>query len=98
GTFYILHSEPADETDLASFAITTVPVTATAVDTWQNVSFDFTVNSTFSYPQSRVDESTADILTSTDQKFVIFYFVPTNTVTTDNEVWITDVVIDTPGF
>ncbi|MEP0987163.1 PKD domain-containing protein [Ekhidna sp.] len=98
GTFYILHSEPADETDLAASLITSVPVTATAINTWQQVSFDFTVNSTFSFPQSRVDESTADILTSTGQKFVIFYFVPTNTVTTDNEVWITDVVIDTPGF
>lgn len=98
GTFYILHSEPADETDLASFAITSVPVTATAINTWQNVSFSFTVNSTFSFPQSRVDENGADILTSVDQKFVIFYFVPTNTVTTDNEVFITDVVIDTPGF
>lgn len=100
GTFYILHSEPADETDLASFAITSVPVIATAVNTWQEVSFSFTVNSTFSFPQSRVDESVAEsgILTSTAQKFVIFYFVPTNTVTTDNEVWITDVVIETPGF
>jgi PKD repeat protein len=100
GTFYILHSEPADETDLASFAIATIPVTATAINTWQNVEFSFTASSTFSYPQSRVDESVADsgILTSTDQKFVIFYFVPTNTVTTDNEVFITDVVIETPGF
>ncbi len=100
GTFYILNSEPADETDLASIAITTVPVIATALDTWQQVSFSFTVNSTFSYPQSRVDESVADggILTSVDQKFVIFYFVPTNTVTGTNEVFITDIVIETPGF
>ncbi len=98
GTFYILHDEPADETDLASFAITTVPVTATAINTWQNVSFSFTVNSTFSFPQDRVDENAADILTSTDQRFVIFYFAPTSTVTSDNEVWITDVVIETPGF
>ncbi|WP_370087989.1 PKD domain-containing protein [Ekhidna sp.] len=100
GTFYILHSEPADETDLASFALATVPVTASAVNTWQQISFDFTASSTFSYPQSRVDESlaTGGILTSTTQKFVIFYFVPTNTVTTDNEVFITDVEIQTPGF
>ncbi|MEO9869159.1 PKD domain-containing protein [Ekhidna sp.] len=98
GTFYILHSEPADETDLASFAITTVPVIATAINTWQNVEFSFTVNSTFSFPQDRVDENASDILTSTDQEFVIFYFVPTNTVTTDNEVFITDVVIETDGF
>lgn len=100
GTFYILGAEPADETDLASVALATVPVTATLINTWQNVEFSFTVNSTFSYPQSRVDESVADggILTSIDQKFVLFYFVPTNTVTTDNEVFITDVVIETPGF
>lgn len=98
GTFYILHSEPADETDLASFAITTVPVTATEVDTWQNVSFSFTVNSTFNFPQDRVDENANDILTSTEQNFVIFYFVPTSTVTGDNEVWITDIVLETDGF
>ncbi|WP_424961299.1 PKD domain-containing protein [Ekhidna sp.] len=100
GTFYILHSEPADETDLASFALASVPVTATSVDTWQQVSFDFIASSSFSFPQSRVDESVADggILTSTNQKFVIFYFVPTNTVSGSNQVWITDVVIQTPGF
>ncbi len=98
GTFYILHSEPADETDLASHAITSVPVTATEVNTWQNVSFSFTVNSTFNFPQDRVDENADDILTSVDQDFVIFYFVPTSTVTGDNEVWITDVVLETDGF
>ncbi len=98
GTFYILNDEPADETDLASFAIATLPVTATEVDTWQNVSFSFTVNSTFSFSQDRVDENTEDILTSTDQNFVIFYFVPTSTVTSDNEVWITDIVLETDGF
>lgn len=100
GTFYILHTEPSDETDLASVALATIPVTATAVDTWQEVEFSFTVSSTFSYPQSRVDESVADggILTSTAQKFVIFYFVPTSTVTGTNEVFLTDIEIETPGF
>ena len=100
GTFYILGSEPADETNLASVAIATVPVTATAINTWQQVTFNFTVNSTFTYPQSRVDESVADggVLTSTTEEYVIFYFVPTNTVTTDNEVFITDIEIQTPGF
>lgn len=100
GTFYILGDEPEDETDLASIALATVPVTATAINSWQNVEFSFTVTSTFSYIQDRVDDSVADggILTSTDQKFVIFYFVPTNTVTSDNEVFLTDIVIETPGF
>ncbi len=100
GTFYILGAEPADETDLASIALVEVPVIAGALNTWQNVEFSFTASSTFTYPQSRVDESvtTGGILTSTAQEFVIFYFVPTNTVTTDNQVFITDVVIETPGF
>lgn len=100
GTFYILSEEFVDETDLNSIALATVPVTATAVDTWQQVEFSFTASSTFSFPQDRVDESVAvnNVLTSTDQAFVIFYFVPTNTVNGDNEVFITDIVIETPGF
>jgi len=98
GTIYILSDEPAADTDLASLALVTVPVTTNALNTWQQVSFSFKAESTFSFPQSRVDENAADILTSTDQKFVIFYFVPTNTVTSTNEVFITDIVITTPGF
>ena len=98
GTFYILRDEPADETNLASFAITSFPVSSLGNNTWQQVNFSFTVDGTFTFPQSRVDENAADILTSTDQNFVIFYFVPTSTVTTDNEVFLTDVVITTPGF
>jgi len=95
---YILGSEPADDTNLGSIALATEVVTAGAINTWQQVSFSFTPGSTFSFDQSRVDENANDILTSVDQKFVIFYFVPTNTVTSDNEVWITDVEIETPGF
>ncbi|MEM8565918.1 MAG: PKD domain-containing protein [Bacteroidota bacterium] len=98
GTFYILRDEPADETNLASFAITTVPVSSLGPDTWQQVTFSFTVDGTFSFPQSRVDENAADILTSEDQNFVIFYFAPTSTVNSSNEVFLTDVVITTPGF
>ena len=100
GTFYILGSEPADETNLASIALATQPVVAGALNTWQQVTFQFTASSTFSYPQSRVDESLAKsgVLTSVNEKFVIIYFVPTNTVTSDNEVFITDVTISTPGF
>lgn len=98
GTFYILSDQPADETNLASLALATVPVTVNAVNEWQQVSFNFKAEATFTFPQSRVDENMADILTSIDQKFVIFYFVPTNTVTSDNEVFITDVVITTPSL
>ena len=98
GTFYILSDEPADETDLASVALATVPVTSNEVNGWQQVSFNFKAEATFGFPQDRVDENAADILTSIDQKFVIFYFVPTNTVNGDNEVFLTDVVITTPGF
>lgn len=98
GTFYILRDEPSDETNLASFAITTVPVPSLGPDTWQQITFSFTVDGTFSFPQSRVDENAADILISEDQNFVIFYFAPTSTVTSDNEVFLTDVVITTPGF
>lgn len=98
GTFYILSDEPAADTDLASLALVTVPVTSNAVDGWQQVSFSFKAEATFSFPQDRVDENAVDILTSTAQQFVIFYFVPTTTVTSDNEVFLTDVVITTPGF
>ncbi len=98
GTFYILSSEPADETDLASVALVSVPVNSNMVDGWQQVSFGFTADATFTFSQDRVDENMNDILTSTTQQFVIFYFVPTNTVAGDNEVFLTDVVITTPGF
>ncbi|MEM7485506.1 MAG: PKD domain-containing protein [Bacteroidota bacterium] len=98
GTFYILSDQPSADTELASLALVTQPVTSDAVDGWQQVSFNFTADATFSFPQSRVDENANDILVSTDQKFVIFYFVPTNTVTSDNEVFLTDIVITTPGF
>ena len=98
GTFYILPDQPAADTELASLALVTQPVISDAVDGWQQVTFSFTADATFSFPQSRVDENADDILTSTDQKFVIFYFVPTTTVTGDNEVFLTDVVINTPGF
>ncbi|MEM9679863.1 MAG: hypothetical protein AAF901_06030, partial [Bacteroidota bacterium] len=97
GTFYILRDEPADETDLASFAITSFDVIATTDNTWKQVSFSFTVDGTFSFPQSRADENTDDILNSTDQNFVIFYFVQ-NSMNSDNETYLTDIVITTPGF
>lgn len=98
GTFYILSSEPADETDLASVALATVPVTSNNIGGWQQVSFNFTASASFGFPQDRVDENAADILTSIDQDFVILYFVPTNTVTGDNEVFLTDFVISTIGL
>lgn len=97
GTFYILRDEPTDETNLASFAITSFDVIATTDDTWKQVSFSFTVDGTFNFPQSRVDENAADILTSTDQDFVIFYFVQ-NAMDSATEVFLTDIVITTPGF
>lgn len=98
GTFYILSGEPAADTDLASLALVTVPVISNDVGGWQQVSFSFQATATFNFPQGRVDENAADILTSTAQKFVIFYFVPTTTVASANEVFLTDVVISTPGF
>ncbi|MEL7146020.1 MAG: PKD domain-containing protein [Bacteroidota bacterium] len=98
GTFYILSDEPADDTSLSSVALATLPVNAVDINTWHQVSLDFTASDTFGFSQDRVDENAADILTSTNQKFVIFYFVPTTTVSGDNEIWITDVEISTPGF
>ncbi len=98
GTFYILSSEPADETDLASVALAEVPVTSNNIGGWQQVTFNFTASGSFSFPQERVDENTEDILTAIDQDFVILYFVPTNTVTGDNEVFLTDFVITTIGL
>ncbi|MEO0902118.1 MAG: PKD domain-containing protein, partial [Bacteroidota bacterium] len=54
GTFYILSDEPAADTELASLALATVPVTSNAVDGWQQVSFNFKAETTFGFPQSRV--------------------------------------------
>ncbi|MFD2588701.1 PKD domain-containing protein [Croceitalea marina] len=100
GTFYILSDQPSDETDLASIALATVPVTSNGINEWQQISFSFIAESTFNFPQSRVDESiaTGGILTSVDQEFVILYFAPTSTVTGDNEVFLTDVEIETPSL
>lgn len=97
GTFYILSGEPASDNDLPALTLASHQVISDAINNWQQPSFNFTADATFSYPQNRVDESIADggILTSTDQKFVIFYFVPTNTVTGTNEVFLTDIVINT---
>lgn len=95
GTFYILSDEPTSDNDLASLALVTQQVISNDINTWQQPSFNFTADATFSFPQSRVDENANDILVSVDQKFVIFYFVPTNTVTSSNEVFITDIVINT---
>ena len=98
GTLYILSDEPATDNDLPALTLASVQVISNDIDTWQQISLSFNADSTFSFPQDRVDENTNDILNSTDQRFVIFYFVPTNTVASDNEFFITDVVITTPGF
>ena len=95
GTFYILSAEPSSDNDLASLALVTQQVVSNDINTWQQPTFNFTADDTFSFSQDRVDENSTDILISTDQKFVIFYFVPTNTVTSDNEVFLTDIVITT---
>ncbi len=97
GTFYVLSSEPTGDDDLQVLASQQVIAGATP-NTWQQVSFSFNADATFNFSQSRVDENTDDILVSTDQNFVILYFVPTNTVTSSNEVFLTDIVINTPGF
>ena len=98
GTFYILSDQPTGDNDLASITLASQPVVSDAIDNWQQISFSFNADATFSFPQDRVDENPNDILTSVDQKFVILYFVPTNTVTGSNEVFLTDIVITTPGF
>lgn len=95
GTFYILSGEPTSDDDLASMTIASLEVVSTDINTWQQVDFSFSASGTFNFPQSRVDESTDDILNSIDQRFVIFYFVPTNTVTSSNEVFLTDIVLTT---
>jgi len=99
GTFYILSEEPADDTDLDSIALVSLEATvSSSINTWEQYSFDFTATSTFNFSSDLVDEDANDILTSVDQDFVIFYFVPTNTVTSDNEVFLTDIVIETPSY
>ncbi len=95
GTFYILSNEPASDNDLGPLTLASYQVVSDAIDNWQQPSFNFTADATFTFPQSRVDENTDDILVSTNQKFVIFYFVPTNTVNSTNEVFLTDIVINT---
>ncbi|MEM9897115.1 MAG: PKD domain-containing protein [Bacteroidota bacterium] len=95
GTFYILSGEPTSDNDLTSLTLASQEVVSNGIDTWQQISFNFSASATFNFPQSRVDENTNDILTSTSQRFVILYFVPTNTVTGSNEVFLTDIVIDT---
>lgn len=95
GTFYILSGQPTGDDDLASFTLASQEVISNGIDTWQQVSFNFNASAIFSFSSSRVDENPDDILTSTDQRFVILYFVPTNTVTGSNEVFLTDIVITT---
>ena len=95
GTFYILSGEPTSDDDLTSLTLASHEVVSEGINTWQQISFNFSASGTFNFPQSRVDENTNDILTSTNQRFVILYFVPTNTVTGSNEVFLTDIVITT---
>lgn len=95
GTFYILSGQPTSDNDLPALTLASQQVVSDALNNWQQPSFNFTADATFSFSQGRVDENTDDILTSVDQKFVIFYFVPTNTVTGSNEVFLTDIVINT---
>lgn len=97
-TFHILSAEPEADTELSSLSIISQEVISEEINGWRQISFTFIVDETFSFSQEIVDESTDDFLTSVDQEFVIFYFVPTNTVTSDNEVFLTDVVISTLGF
>ena len=93
-----MSGEPASDDDLPGLTLASQQVVSDEINNWQQITFSFNVDSTFSFSQDRVDESTEDILNSVDQKFVIFYFVPTNTVTGSNEVFLTDVEISTPGF
>ncbi|MGC1473873.1 MAG: PKD domain-containing protein [Psychroserpens sp.] len=98
GTLYILSGEPASDDDLPGLTLASQQVISNDIDTWQQINLVFNADDTFNFDQSLVDENTDDILVSTDQRFVIFYFVPTNTVASDNEFFLTDVVINTPGF
>lgn len=96
GTFYVLSGQPTSDDDLMSLTLASQEVIAgSEVNTWQQITFNFNASSSFTFPQSRVDESTADILDSVAQRFVILYFVPTNTVTGSNEVFLTDIEITT---
>lgn len=95
GTFYVLSGEPTSDDDLGPLTLASYEVISTDIDTWQQISFNFSASATFNFSQSRADENANDILNSTDQRFVILYFVPTNTVTGSNEVFLTDIVINT---
>ena len=98
GTFHILSGIPSADTDVEALSIASVPVISEEINGWRQVTFSFTAAESFSFSQEAVDSSADDILTSIEQQFAIFYFIPTNTVTSDNEVFLTDIVITTFGF
>lgn len=99
GTFYILSGEPASEEAgvLDGLALAKYELTSSGAGNWDQASFSFAADATFSFSQSSVDEDANDILTSVDQKFVIFYFVPNGASGTAN-AYLTDVVINTPSL
>lgn len=99
GTFYILSGEPASEEAgvLESLTLVKEEVYSTGAGNWDQASFGFSADATFTFSESRVTEDENDILTSTDQKFVIFYFVP-NGASSSNNINLTDIVINTPSL
>jgi len=99
GTFYILSDQPSqdDAATLEPLTLASFEVVSSGAGNWDQASFGFSADATFNFTQSRVDENENDILISTDQKFVIFYFVPNHT-STSGDINLTDVVINTPSL
>jgi len=96
GTVYILGYEPSDETIILTDNIVSFPVVASDTGVWDEATFEFTATTTFSFDQDIVDNQTDDILTSVNEEWIVFYFVPN--LSTAGEVNLDDVSIQTSGF
>jgi len=96
GTIYILQYIPDNETVILTNNLVAQQVVASATGAWDEVTFEFNTTSVFSFSQDAVDNQDDDILTSVNEEWVIFYFVPD--LTTADEVNLDDVTIKTKGF
>ncbi len=96
GTIYILPYIPEDETIILTNNLVAQQIFASETGAWDQAIFEFTTKSVFSFDQDAVDNQEDDILTSVNEEWVIFYFVPD--LTTAEEINLDDVSIKTKGF
>ncbi|MDP5230201.1 MAG: PKD domain-containing protein [Cellulophaga sp.] len=96
GTIYILPYIPEDETIILTNNLVAQQIFASETGAWDQAIFEFTTTSVFSFDQDAVDNQEDDILTSVNEEWVIFYFVPE--LNTAEEINLDDVSIKTKGF